>query len=114
MYAYNPAPAEEALLALIEHRESGGNPKAANPRSSARGLFQFITSTWQGLSKLTGVDVSNYPTADTAPPEFQRINALLLLRQEGPNSSASWQASGPYPTYTEVKLMLAAVGIASA
>ncbi len=30
--------------------ESGLNPNAANPHSSARGLFQFLSSTWAGTS----------------------------------------------------------------
>jgi hypothetical protein len=29
--------------------ESGGNPTATNPSSSASGLFQFLDTTWQGL-----------------------------------------------------------------
>jgi len=32
-------------MCLIRH-ESAGNPKADNPRSSARGLFQILASTW--------------------------------------------------------------------
>jgi len=35
--------------------ESGGNPEAKNPSSSASGLFQFLASTWK---KVTG---ENYP-----------------------------------------------------
>jgi hypothetical protein len=33
--------------------ESGGNPEAKNPSSSASGLFQFLASTWE---KVTGED----------------------------------------------------------
>ncbi|MGR3436147.1 MAG: peptidoglycan DD-metalloendopeptidase family protein, partial [Shimia sp.] len=36
----------EALVTRIVQVESGGDPNAANPLSSARGLGQFIESTW--------------------------------------------------------------------
>lgn len=36
------------LLAIAEH-ESGFNPAAKNPASSAHGVFQIIDSTWRGL-----------------------------------------------------------------
>lgn len=34
--------------------ESGGNPDAANPRSSARGLFQHLASFWPERSAAAG------------------------------------------------------------
>jgi hypothetical protein len=111
MYSYNPSPAETALLWLIGDHESKWNPTAANSTSSARGIFQFILSTWQTFGALAGVDLTAYPTADRAPIAVQQAVALLLLREVGPNSSESWQASGPYPTFAEVQGMLAAAGI---
>lgn len=111
MYAYNASPAEEALLWLIGLRESGWNQTAANPNSSARGVFQFILGTWQVWAGAAGVDLTQYSSADKAPVAVQQAVALLLLREVGPNSSESWQASGPYPTFAEVKGMLTQVGI---
>jgi soluble lytic murein transglycosylase-like protein len=35
----------DLALCIIKY-ESGGNPNAANPNSSARGLFQVMASTW--------------------------------------------------------------------
>jgi hypothetical protein len=113
MYQYNPSPAEEALIWVIVHRESNWNPTAANKGSSARGLGQCILSTWQSFGKLAGVDLVAYPTADKAPADVQLAVILLLLREVGPNSSESWQASGPYPTFQEVQGMLKAAGIAN-
>ena len=113
MYAYNPSPAETALLWLIGKRESGWNSTATNPGSSARGIFQFILSTWQSFGALAGVDLTQYPSADKAPAVVQQAVALLLLREVGPNSSESWQASGPYPVFAEVKGMLVAAGISN-
>ena len=43
--------AERQFLACVRERESGGNPRARNPRSSAAGLYQFLTATWQGNAK---------------------------------------------------------------
>jgi soluble lytic murein transglycosylase-like protein len=40
-----PAAEVEAALCIIRH-ESGGNPDADNPRSSAKGLFQVLGSMW--------------------------------------------------------------------
>ena len=37
----------KTILYRIMMCESGGNPKAQNPNSSAKGLFQFIDSTWK-------------------------------------------------------------------
>jgi SLT domain-containing protein len=35
-------------LDRLVHKESSWNPAAANPTSTARGLFQFLKSTWAG------------------------------------------------------------------
>lgn len=40
-----PASEVDTALCLIRH-ESGGDPTADNPRSSARGLFQILGSLW--------------------------------------------------------------------
>lgn len=40
-----PESETETALCIIRH-ESGGNPEADNPRSSARGLFQILGSLW--------------------------------------------------------------------
>lgn len=39
-------PVTDEYLARLAQIESGGNPTARNPRSSATGLHQFIDSTW--------------------------------------------------------------------
>lgn len=35
----------DTMMCIMSH-ESGGNPNAKNPRSSARGLFQILASLW--------------------------------------------------------------------
>lgn len=55
---------ERDLSGLIEF-ESGWDPKAKNPHSSARGLLQFIDSTSRGLGYLSSKDlVKKLPTVD--------------------------------------------------
>ena len=105
-YAFNPTQAEVDCLALIRRHESGGEynilcggnhfsgyadfPIWRGFRGShAAGAYQFEPGTWRWCSVMTGVtDFS---------PMSQDVNALWLLRRVGPNSSESWQASGPYP-----------------
>src|SRR5688500_15856903 len=58
-------------LNAIAHIESRGNPLAANPTSTAVGLYQFIKSTWRGTVKQHRPDVFKaYPNG-----------ALLNLRK---------------------------------
>lgn len=45
----NPEGISPAYLARVAQVESGGNPKAKAATSSATGLFQFTTGTWEGL-----------------------------------------------------------------
>jgi len=48
----------------IVQRESGFNPRAKNPRSTASGLYQFINGTWRTCG-------TGYPTAMSAPVRVQ-------------------------------------------
>lgn len=48
----------------IVRRESGFNPRAKNPTSSASGLYQFINGTWRTCR-------TGYPTAMSAPVSVQ-------------------------------------------
>lgn len=101
---------ETFLLASIRWRESGGNytsPPKDPPYATASGAYQFIESTWQYATARTGVGMQ-YGFAYEAPPAIQDTNALWLLRTYGPNSSHSWQSSGPYPGAAEVEYALMA------
>ena len=58
--------------------ESGGDPKAKNPSSSASGLFQFIDSTWRAYG---GSEFA--PTAREATAEQQYIVAERAYADAG-------------------------------
>ena len=56
--------------------ESGGNPTARSRRSSASGLFQFLRSTWQGVTGRTD-------EAWQATPDEQTEAAARLWASSG-------------------------------
>jgi len=52
---YFPQELVDQALAIIEC-ESNGDPAARNPRSSATGLFQFLSRTWENASGPAGFE----------------------------------------------------------
>ena len=62
--------AQSGCLNQLWQRESGWNPKAQNPSSSAYGIAQFLNSTWAG----TGI-------AKTSDP-YRQIDAGLVYIQK--------------------------------
>lgn len=80
-----PANALPGVFDAIIKCESGGNPKAKNPRSSASGLFQFIDSTWRAYG---GLEFA--PTAAQATVAEQYIVAERAYASEG---TRPWNAS---------------------
>lgn len=67
-----------ALAQLISH-ESGFNPTAQNPTSTAYGLFQFLDSTWAG----TGI-------AKTSDPYAQTIAGLRYISSRYGSPVGAW------------------------
>jgi murein DD-endopeptidase MepM/ murein hydrolase activator NlpD len=62
----------EKLVQRIIHVESGGNPNAANPLSSASGLGQFINSTWLRMMSSYRADLVSKMS----------VNELLALKSD--------------------------------
>ncbi len=60
--------------------ESRGDPAAANPRSSARGLFQHLERLWPERAVSAG-----WPGADIFDPEANIAVAAWLLYEDGPS-----------------------------
>lgn len=71
----------ERALCLMQH-ESGGNPNAKNPRSSARGLMQILGSLW---APHYGVSLE-----ELYDPNINLAIAADIRRAQG------WQAWSPY------------------
>lgn len=83
-----PAPAAgssdiPSWATCIVERESGGNPQAQNPSSSASGLFQDLSSTWDNYD--------GYSSAGQAPASVQ-IQFNQQLEQE--SGLSPWAADG--------------------
>ena len=76
----------EQILETIRKRESGGNYNAQAKGSTASGAYQFIDSTWQSLTKKSGIG-TEYKSAKLAPKEIQDAIAKTyvedLLKQAG-------------------------------
>lgn len=61
--------------------ESGGNPNAKNRTSTAAGLFQFLESTWNRVSRYT--HSPTYRQAGPYDPVWATFNAAWLWRHGG-------------------------------
>ena len=71
------------ILLEIRYCESTDNYQAANPRSSARGAYQFLTGSWSAYGHAARYGV---PQAHLATPAQQDEAALI-----------TWQAAGTRP-----------------
>lgn len=95
------------VLDTISRDESGGrnikqtaySGEGINPStgthtapSSASGLYQITDTTWRGWAPKVGVDLTQYPTAMSAPPAIQRKVAAYGLQSEG---LAPWAPYNP-------------------
>lgn len=79
--AYFPADQVDKAMAVMAC-ESGGNPNADNPSSSAAGLFQFLKSTWDNMVPLS-VTGGSYASGQVYDPEANVRAAAWLLAAEG-------------------------------
>jgi hypothetical protein len=65
------------ILAKVAQVESGGNPNAGSRNSSAVGLFQWLTNSWESASKaLYGRPLD--PSLRTSPVESAKVTAFAL------------------------------------
>lgn len=79
--AYFPANQVDMAICIIRY-ESGGNPDAKNPRSSARGLFQILASLWAPYYGVSYDDLYN--------PE---INTRIAAGIWGDHGWGAWNAA---------------------
>lgn len=73
-----PAP-QEALLDKIQTAETGNNPNAVNPNSTASGPFQFTNPTWKSMVSKYG-DTTGIGLKDKGDAKSQRTMAALMLK----------------------------------
>jgi hypothetical protein len=71
----------ETALCVMAH-ESGGNPNAKNPISTAAGLFQFLQSTWDQMVP-DSVAGGSYASGAPYDPEKSVRSAAWLQAAEG-------------------------------
>lgn len=84
---FDPEDVDTAMC--IMRYESGGNPDAKNPNSTAAGLFQFLRSTWDNMvpSSVTG---GSYASGQVYQPEANVRSAAWL------QNAAGWTQWSPY------------------
>ena len=80
-------------LTALAGFESSGNPLAQNPTSSASGLYGFTNPTWQAYAPAAGVDIAQYPTANSAPSDIQTAVASVT-------PVSNWTCPGCDPGFT--------------
>ena len=82
-----PAPSHVSLsgiAACIAKYESGGNPRAENPTTSASGLYQFTDGTWGGYG--------GYSRASQAPVSVQTERFYQVWN--GGAGAGNWVVAG--------------------
>ena len=107
----------QGFLNLLASIESGGNPDAKNPNSSASGLFQFTKSTAQALGLPWGSDPSqpfggaNVSVDDqiNAAQDLTNQNASILSKNGIDLTNSSLYAAHFLGPSTAVKVLSAPV-----
>jgi hypothetical protein len=73
-----------SLADLVKNYESsGGDYTAVNRQSGAGGAYQFVPTTWKQYAGQIGVNTSQYPTAQSAPPQVQDAVFQQAVSQRG-------------------------------
>jgi hypothetical protein len=70
-------------LVAIAGPESSFGTNLYNPTSSATGIWQDLTGTWDYALQGIGLSPSQYPTAASAPPSVQAAANAYLYNQQG-------------------------------
>ena len=89
----------DPLVARILRNESGGNPDAVNPRSSAAGAGQFINSTWLSMIKSQRPDLAAGKTdAELLALRNNPELSAAMTRAYADQNTNSLQTAGNQPT----------------
>ncbi len=76
-------------MANLATSESGNNPTAANPQSSAKGLYQFTDGTWNDFLQTPQAKAAGYTAQSVTDPNAAKAGALWLAQS---NKQAIQQA----------------------
>lgn len=76
LIAIAPPASAADVLDVIAQCESGGNPRATNPSSTASGLYQFLDSSWAAYGGLKYAKRAK----DATPAQQREIAAIALAR----------------------------------
>lgn len=79
----------------IVNKESGWNPRAQNPVSTASGLFQHINSTWNAY-KRPGTTASRMRDASVSQQAYAGMNYISKAYGTPLNARGFWQRNGWY------------------
>jgi murein DD-endopeptidase MepM/ murein hydrolase activator NlpD len=91
--------ASERLINRIITVESGGNPNAANPLSTAAGLGQFISSTWMRMIRSYRPDIANSMSyGDILNLRYDPTIAREMLQNLTAENEADLRRAGHTPT----------------
>lgn len=95
LYQVGLSKPEAVKLSSILGSESGGNPRASNPTSGARGLFQVMTSRddkewgWDDLLRKSGAKDTSTPDSGAFDPVVNARAAAQIFRNAG-DSLGPW------------------------
>jgi hypothetical protein len=87
------APADSSYTDSTVARESGGNPLAKNPRSSASGTYQFTKATWQSVGGAWGSDPTKAFGGLTPSAAEQKQRFDMLTSRNGNGLAAAGLAA---------------------
>ena len=75
--------AYDSLASLVQSFESGGNYTAQSQTTTASGAYQFTNPTWAQYYSQIGGNLSQYPTAASAPAAVQDSVFQQAVAQNG-------------------------------
>lgn len=71
---------DPTVMQVIAAQESGLNPNSKAKTSSATGLFQFINSTWKGMTSQYGAKYGLSPSSSPTDPEANALMGAQLMK----------------------------------
>lgn len=96
-------PAFDSFWAGMVPRESGGQDVPNyryDPTHTASGTAQITDTNWKAIAPRLGIDTTKFPTAMSAPADYQKAVAKLMYRMHG---ATPWDASHSDPNAAKLE-----------